>query len=410
MKYIYSKLSIALLLFSFLIIPVTAQNNDDNDIDNGVISSAGRQGFSFQTKNKKFLFKPYALIQIAGKFNYYDDEGLNLADQDKVANSGFAIPNAIIGFSGRAFGRLTFNFALNASQSGGALLQQAWFDVKMKEALQLRAGKFKTPYNQAYLVTLGETLFPVLPSSLTTGVNLDKSLNAVKPNIATGFDLGIELHGLIKQKWGYQVGVFNGTGIDVNTATKTTSDDHKGIPSLLYAARFAYMPFGPMPTYQGYPDDLHNNKLLFAISGNYNVEAEDESSDDLRAGFEFAWLKNRFYISGEAYMLRMNFTKRMQSAADFTAWGAYIQGGYFVTSKLQTALRYDFFDRNGTDKDGSLNMPAVGLNYFFSRCNLKLQAMYQYIGRWGHETQLDRDMDDNGMAMHSATVMLQYTF
>ena len=410
MKYIYSKLSIALLLFSFLIIPVTAQNNDDNDIDNGVISSAGRQGFSFQTKNKKFLFKPYALIQIAGKFNYYDDEGLNLADQDKIANSGFAIPNAIIGFSGRAFGRLTFNFALNASQSGGALLQQAWFDVKMKEALQLRAGKFKTPYNQAYLVTLGETLFPVLPSSLTTGVNLDKSLNAVKPNIATGFDLGLELHGLIKQKWGYQVGVFNGTGIDVNTATKTTSDDHKGIPSLLYAARFAYMPFGPMPTYQGNPDDLHNNKLLFAISGNYNVEAEDESSDDLRAGFEFAWLKNRFYISGEAYMLRMNFTKRMQSAADFTAWGAYIQGGYFVTSKLQTALRYDFFDRNGTDKDGSLNMPAVGLNYFFSRCNLKLQAMYQYIGRWGHETQLDRDMDDNGMAMHSATVMLQYTF
>lgn len=92
MKYIYSKLSIALLLFSFLIIPVTAQNNDDNDIDNGVISSAGRQGFSFQTKNKKFLFKPYALIQIAGKFNYYDDEGLNLADQDKIANSGFAIP------------------------------------------------------------------------------------------------------------------------------------------------------------------------------------------------------------------------------------------------------------------------------------------------------------------------------
>ena len=83
MKYIYSKLSIALLLFSFLIIPVTAQNNDDNDIDNGVISSAGRQGFSFQTKNKKFLFKPYALIQIAGKFNYYDDEGLNLAESRK---------------------------------------------------------------------------------------------------------------------------------------------------------------------------------------------------------------------------------------------------------------------------------------------------------------------------------------
>ena len=67
MKYIYSKLSIALLLFSFLIIPVTAQNNDDNDIDNGVISSAGRQGFSFQTKNKKFLFKPIHFLTINTK-------------------------------------------------------------------------------------------------------------------------------------------------------------------------------------------------------------------------------------------------------------------------------------------------------------------------------------------------------
>jgi hypothetical protein len=55
-------------------------------------------------------------------------------------------------------------------------------------------------------------------------------------------------------------------------------------------------------------------------------------------------------------------------------------------------------------------MPAVGVNYFFKGCNLKLQAMYQYIGRTGHSTQLDRDNDDLGVAMHSATVMLQYAF
>ena len=41
---------------------------------------------------------------------------------------------------------------------------------------------------------------------------------------------------------------------------------------------------------------------------------------------------------------------------------------------------------------------------------LKLSAMYQYIGRTGHETQLDRDNDDLGVAKHSAVVMLQYTF
>ena len=60
--------------------------------------------------------------------------------------------------------------------------------------------------------------------------------------------------------------------------------------------------------------------------------------------------------------------------------------------------------------NGFMNMPAVGVNYFFKGCNLKLQAMYQFVGRWGHDTQLDRDNDDLGIATHNATVMLQYTF
>lgn len=408
LNYYKSKNILATLMCLMTFISLRAQTQEI-PIDNDVVPLAGKQGFSFQTKAGDFLFKPYALIQTMGKFNYYDDEGLNLADQDKVANSGFAIPNAIIGFSGKAFGRVTFNFALNAAQSGGALLQQAWFDLYMKETLRLKVGKFKTPFNQAYLVTLGQTLMPVLPSSLTTGVNVNRSLNATSPAIATGFDLGIQLHGVFNRKWGYQAGIFNGTGINVNTAGKTTSDDLH-IPSLLYAARIAYMPFGAMPAHQGDPDDLHNHKLLFALSTSYNVEAEDESSNDFRSGFELAWLKNRLYLSAEAYLFRMNFTKRMQNAPDFTSWGAYAQAGYFVTKAMQVTARYDFYDRNGVDLNGMLNMPAIGFNYFFSNYNLKLQAMYQYIGRVGHNTQLDRDNDDNGMAMHSAVVMLQYSF
>ena len=36
--------------------------------------------------------------------------------------------------------------------------------------------------------------------------------------------------------------------------------------------------------------------------------------------------------------------------------------------------------------------------------------MYQYTGRWGHATQLDRDNDDLGIATHMATLQLQYSF
>ena len=387
-----------------------AQRVDDKYVESDVVPLAGKEGFSFSTRAGDFLFKPYSLIQVAGKFNYYDDENLNLAEVDRVANSGFAIPNAILGFSGKAFGLITFNFALNAAQSGGALLQQAWFDVNMSDAFRFRAGKFKTPFQNGYLATLGQTMFPVLPSSVTTPVRTNLSLDAVQPSIYTGFDLGIQLHGVLKNRFGYQVGVFNGTGIGVNSATKGTSDDHRGLPSLLYAARLSYMPKGQMPAHQGDPGDLHNDKMLIALSGNVNVEGNSESSNDFRAGVEFAWLKNRWFLSADAYLLNMQWTSRMQRAGSFTSWGAYAQAGYFATDKLQLAARYDFFDRNGTELAGFLNMPAVGFNYFFARTNLKLQMMYQYIGKWGHETQLERDNDDMGMAYHSATVLLQYTF
>ena len=55
-------------------------------------------------------------------------------NQDNVANSGFAIPYAVLGFTGKAFGKVSFNLSLNAAATGAALLQQAWFDVELKNS------------------------------------------------------------------------------------------------------------------------------------------------------------------------------------------------------------------------------------------------------------------------------------
>lgn len=402
------KISILTLL---ALLPFSAmQAQQEEDTDNGVVSLAGREGFTIGTKKGDFVFKPYLLVQTCANFNWYDDQGLDPAyNQDNVANSGFSIPYAILGFTGKAFGRVSFNLSLNAAASGGALLQQAWFDIQTREQLAVRVGKFKTPFSHAYLTTLGETLLPQLPTSLTSQVILPYSLNAVTPHIGTGFDLGVEVHGLLAKKWGYQVGIFNGTGASVNTAGKTFSDDWH-IPSLLYAGRFTYMPKGVMPATQGNPNRLHEDKLLFGLSTSLNVESENESTNDFRVGAEFAMLKNKLYLAAEAYYMNVGFTDRQKISETYHYLGGYVQGGYFVAPRLQAAVRYDFFNRNGSDKDGMLNMPAVGVNYFFPNSNLKLQAMYQYIGRTGHDTQMDRDNDNLGLATHSATVQLQYTF
>lgn len=392
------------------VMPLAALAQHEEDTENGIVSLAGREGFTIASKKGDFVFKPYLLVQTSAHFNWYDDEGLDKAyNQDNVANSGFAIPYAVLGFTGKAFGKVSFNLSLNAAATGAALLQQAWFDVELKKQFSIRVGKFKTPFSHAYLTTLGETLMPSLPLSLTAPVILPYSLNAVTPNIGTGFDLGVEVHGLLADKFGYEVGLFNGTGISVNTAGKTFSDDWH-IPSLLYAGRFTYMPKGVMPSTQGNPNRLNEDKLMLGVSTSLNVESENESTNDYRAGLEFAMLKRKLYLGAEMYYMHVGFTKRQKIDQGYHYLGGYVQGGYFVTSRLQATARYDFFNRNGMDTNGFMNMPAVGVNYFFKGCNLKLQAMYQFVGRWGHDTQLDRDNDDLGIATHNATVMLQYTF
>lgn len=383
---------------------------EEEDTENGVVSLAGRKGFSIQSKKGDFVFKPYLMVQTAGSFNWYDDEGLDKAyNQDNIENAGFSVPYAVLGFTGKAFDKVSFNLSINAAASGAKILQQAWFDIKVVDPFAVKVGKFKTPFTHAFLTTLGGTLMPAMPTSLTAEVIMPYVLNAVTPSMSTGWDLGVEVHGLVGGKFGYEVGVWNGTGASTNLATKTFSDDWH-IPSLLYGGRISYMPFGVMPSTQGDPNRLNENKLLVALSGNINVESENESTNDTRAGFEVSWLYKRLYLAGEAYYMHVGFTERQKISESYDYVGGYIQGGYFITKSLQAALRYDFMDRNALDADGFLNMPAIGFNYFFNRLNLKLQAMYQFTGRTGHETQLDRDLDDLGLSMHKGVIQLQYSF
>ena len=150
--------------------------------------------------------------------------------------------------------------------------------------------------------------------------------------------------------------------------------------------------------------------MLIGLSGSLNVESENESTNDLRVGAEWSWIKDRWYFGAEFYWMHVGFTKRQKIDKSYNYYGGYAQAGYFITPKLQGALRYDLFERNSTGKGGFLNMPAVGLNYFFDSINLKLQAMYQYTGRTGHDRQMDRDEDNLGLATSSAVIMAQYTF
>jgi hypothetical protein len=55
--------------------------------------------------------------------------------------------------------------------------------------------------------------------------------------------------------------------------------------------------------------------------------------------------------------------------------GWVTEGGYAVTPMIQPVVRYDGFNANGTTADAK----SVGLNYYLSKNNSKIQAMYAWL-------------------------------
>ncbi|MGC4067124.1 MAG: porin [Polyangiaceae bacterium] len=375
--------------------------------ESNVVSLAGREGFRWRTRGGDFEFNPYTLVQAYAQANYVDNRWLALTDQDNVRALGFGTSNAIFGVAGKGFERITFNLALNAACSGPCLLNQAWMDLQVSEALRFRIGKFKVPSQWAVQVRVGQTLFPRLPVSLLSRVNLPFGLNSVTPSIALGFDTGVMMHGILAKRFEYQIGIFNGEGAGVNAPSSTLSDDG-GVPGLLYAARFSYFPLGPMRLEETATVAPSPTRLLLAASTSYNVEANSESSNDLRGGFEAALRHGRVYASMEAYALRMAFVERQRGVAAKTFVGSYVQVGVNAGRSVEPMARFEVFDRNSLSSRGVLLVPSVGLNYYLFEQNLKLSAVYQGLARARYRTDLEAHQDDNALYDHSGLVQLQF--
>ena len=77
-----------------------------------------------------------------------------------------------------------------------------------------------------------------------------------------------------------------------------------------------------MPATQGNPNRLNEDKIMFGISTSINVESENESTNDYRAGLEFAMLKNKLYLGAEVYYMNVGFTKRQKFPSHIITWAA----------------------------------------------------------------------------------------
>lgn len=247
---------------------------------------------------------------------------------------------------------------------------------------KIKAGQFKRPF------TFENPMNPIDQGFMGYSQNVQKLsgfADRTGEQPSNGRDIGIQLQGgLLPNPAGhnmlhYQIGVFNGQGINTKDA-----DNRKDIIGGLWvipAKNIRIGTFGWTGSYarKGNWTDASGNIRSGTVSLSryrYAVSAEYKDAD---------WQIRTEYIHSTGY----GFKTTIQSEADKadatvnTAQGDKADGVYalcitpIIRQKLRAKMRYDLYRKTATWKDCRTQY-EVGLNYLLHK-NLELQAEYAFI-------------------------------
>lgn len=152
------------------------------------ITTIGKDGFSFKSKDGAFQLKLKGQVQTDGRFFISDDT-------NKGTNQ-FLLRRARPSIEGTVY--KYFDFRLMTDFGGGsAVIQDGWVDFKYWPKASLRVGKFKSPFGL---------------ERLQSDVNSNFVETALSTNLIPNRDIGVDLHGDFGQGvLTYDLGAFNGT-------------------------------------------------------------------------------------------------------------------------------------------------------------------------------------------------------
>ena len=195
------------------------------------IVTASQDGFSIQSTDGRFRFKPRYQFQI---------DGLFAANENGVPVSKTLIPRRVQPIlEGTLFKYFNFRF-LSDFARGQVSMRDAYMDITLSPATIVRVGKFKTPFGWERMMS-GFSM-PLMERSIATQLTPNR-------------DLGIELHGEVQDGLvEYAAGVFNGV-------RDGGGDDFDPDGNKDFATRWIFRPFQLTPA-----KALHGLALGFGSS------------------------------------------------------------------------------------------------------------------------------------------------
>jgi phosphate-selective porin OprO/OprP len=177
--------------------------------------SADATGFTVKSADGNYLLKLGADVQI--------DSRSPLGSQSTGLSNSILLRRVRPTFSGTVYKYVDY-YVRPDFGGGSVVIYDAYAELKYFSRVKLRAGKFKTPVSLERLQSDDDTSF------------VERGLPTL---LAPSRDIGFQFSGdLVKQRAGYQIGVFN--GVPDNGLSDTASSAHRD-----YAARIFLTPFAP---------------------------------------------------------------------------------------------------------------------------------------------------------------------
>jgi phosphate-selective porin OprO/OprP len=255
------------------------------------IITIGEQGFSFASADGKFGAQLKGLLQVDSR-TFFDDAGIK-------GNDTFGLRRVRPILQGTVFRDFDFIFVPEFAPSTGPQIFDAWVNYKYNAALQLQAGKFKSPISLEYLQPDSYTLFN------------ERGLTTV---LAAGRDIGFSLHGdVLDGRVSYAAGIFNGVGDGRNSSNIDFEDDKS------FEGRLFFQPFRKSSTaaLQG---------IGIGVGGSYeDMQKGSTAGLPQTTGGTFPG----FVTTGQQQFFAYNPTNKDVVVADGDHWRISPQGYYF---------------------------------------------------------------------------------
>lgn len=260
-----------------------------------------------------------------------------------------------------------------SSSNLGQYLEDAninWDVSQGKKTFMVKLGQYKVPFELQELTSSGSQQL------------VDRSL--VSNAYFRGRDTGVTVWGVLgANKFEYRAGLFNGNGI-----TRSTNDNDKFQANL----RVSFQPNGaaPLGTYSGAhqsESDFESkglNKPIFVISAGFEQNDLANVASDLKTNLKSTlWeadlvFKQRGFSATGAYIWGQR--EPQSGAPKFDTAGFYAQAGYFLKpEKWEVVARYGRQDPNKSVSNDKITELRAGLNFFYARHALKVQADFGQV-------------------------------